>query len=80
MARRSEDWNVALAKDLRDSTSRASSCSRQSRQAWICNWRSGRYIRANKGVKEFAAKVCMVSPNVLSGRRPRLSCTDVGPC
>ena len=70
MARRSRDWNKDLALDLRDAE-----FAREFLLAAIDDGVSvqralGKVIRAI-GVKEFAAKVRMASPNVLRAIHPR---------
>ena len=70
MARRSKDWNVGLAQDLRDTA-----FAREFLQAAVdegidLQVALGKVIRAI-GVKEFAASVSMASPNVLRAIDPR---------
>jgi len=70
MARRSRDWNKGLAQDLTDTE-----FARQFLLATIDEGVSvqralGKVIRAT-GVKEFAEKVRMASPNVLRAIHPR---------
>lgn len=70
MARRSRDWNVGLAEDLRDQQ-----FARQFLLAAIDDGvplqvALGKVVRA-MGVKEFAAKVRMASPNLLRTLNPR---------
>jgi DNA-binding phage protein len=70
MARRSRDWNTGVAQDLRDAE-----FARQFLLAAIDEGVSvqralGKVIRAT-GVKEFAEKVRMASPNVLRAIHPR---------
>ena len=70
MARRSRDWNIGVAQDLRDAE-----FARQFLLAAIDEGVSvqralGKVIRAT-GVKEFAAKIRMASPNVLRAIHPR---------
>lgn len=70
MARRSRDWNRGLAEDLRDP-----GFAREFLLAAIDDGVSvqralGKIVRA-MGVKEFAAKVRMASPNVLRAINPR---------
>ena len=70
MARRSRDWNAGLAEDLRDPEF--------AREFLLATIEEGvplqaalrKAIRA-MGVKEFAAKVRMASPNVLRAIHPR---------
>jgi len=70
MARRSRDWNKGLARDLTDVE-----FSREFLLAAIDEGVSiqqalGKVVRAI-GVKEFAAKIRMASPNVLRAIHPR---------
>jgi DNA-binding phage protein len=70
VARRSKDWNVGLAEDLRDPA-----FAREFLQAAVdegidVQAALGRVIRAI-GVKEFAASVSMASPNVVRAIDPR---------
>ena len=70
MARRSKDWNVGLAEDLRDPT-----FAREFLQAAVdegidVQAALGKVIRAI-GVKEFAASVAMASSNVVRAIDPR---------
>jgi DNA-binding phage protein len=70
MARRSRDWNSGLAQDLR-----APGFAREFLLAAIDEGVSvqqalGKVVRT-MGVKEFAAKVRMASPNVLRAINPR---------
>ena len=70
MARRHRDWNVGLAEDLRDPEF--------VREFWLgaldegvpLQVALGNVVRA-MGVKEFAAKVGMASPNLLRTLNPR---------
>lgn len=64
MARRSEDWNVGLAEDLRDATFTREFLLAAIDEGVDLQVALGKVIRA-MGVKEFAAKVRMASPNVL---------------
>ena len=70
MARRSEDWNVGLAKDLRDATFAREFLLASIDEGVDLQLALGKVIRA-MGVKEFAAKVRMDSPNVLRAINPR---------
>jgi DNA-binding phage protein len=70
MPRRSKDWNAGLAEDLRDPE-----FAREFHLAAIdegvpLQVALGKAIRA-MGVKEFAAKTRMASPNVLRAIHPR---------
>lgn len=70
MARRSEDWSVGLAKDLRDPTFAREFLLASIDEGVDLQLALGKAIRA-MGVKEFAAKVRMASPNVLRAINPR---------
>lgn len=70
MARRSEDWNVGLAKDLRDAAFAREFLLASIDEGVDLQLALGKVIRA-MGVKEFAAKVRMASPNVLRAIDPR---------
>jgi DNA-binding phage protein len=70
VARRSEDWNVGLAKDLRDATFAREFLLASIDEGADLQLALGKVIRA-MGVKEFAAKVRMASPNVLRAINPR---------
>ena len=70
MARRSEDWNVGLAQDLRDSEFAREFLLRAVEEGTPVQVALGKVIRA-MGVKEFAAKVRMASPNLLRAIDPR---------
>ena len=70
MARRSEDWNVGLAKDLRDVAFAREFLLASIDEGVDLHLALGKVIRA-MGVKEFAAKVQMASPNVLRAINPR---------
>ncbi|HUE89434.1 MAG TPA: hypothetical protein VMO26_25430 [Vicinamibacterales bacterium] len=64
MARRSEDWNVGLARDLQDPKFAREFLLGAVEEGVPVQVAIGKVIRA-MGVKEFAAKVRMASPNVL---------------
>lgn len=64
MARRSRDWNVGLAQDLRDSAFAREFLLASIDEGVDLQIALGKVIRA-MGVKEFATKVNMASPNVL---------------
>ena len=64
MARRSKDWNVGLAHDLRNQEFAREFLLAAIDEGVPMQVALGRVIRA-MGVKEFAAKVGMASPNVL---------------
>ena len=70
MARRSEDWNVGLAKDLRDAAFAREFLLASIDEGVDLQLALGKVIRA-MGVKEFAAKVHMAGPNVLRAINPR---------
>jgi DNA-binding phage protein len=70
VARRSEDWNVGLAKDLRDPAFAREFLLASIDEGVDLQLALGKVIRA-MGVKEFAAKVRMASPNVLRAISPR---------
>lgn len=70
MARRSEDWNVGLAADLRDATFAREFLLAAIDEGVDLQIALGKVVRA-MGVKEFAAKVRMASPNVLRAINPR---------
>ena len=64
MARRSEDWNVGLAQDLRDPEFARAFLLAAVEGGVPVQVALGKVIRA-MGVKEFAARIRMASPNVL---------------
>jgi DNA-binding phage protein len=70
VARRSEDWNVGLAKDLRDAVFAREFLLASIDEGVDLQLVLGKVIRA-MGVKEFAARVRMASPNVLRAINPR---------
>src|SRR3970282_2045590 len=70
MARRSEDWNVGLAHDLQDPKFAGEVLLGAGEEGVPVQVALGKVIRA-MGVKEFAAKVRMASPNVLRAINPR---------
>ena len=70
MARRGEDWNVGLAEDLRDAAFARDFLLASIDEGVDLQIALGKVIRA-MGVKEFAAKVRMASPNVLRAINPR---------
>jgi DNA-binding phage protein len=70
VARRSENWNVGLAKDLRDPAFAREFLLASIDEGVDLQLALGKVIRA-MGVKEFAAKVRMASPNVLRAISPR---------
>ena len=76
MARRSEDWNVGLAEDLRDPAFAREFLLAAIDEGMDLQVALGKVIRA-MGVKEFAAQVRMASPNVLRAINPRHNPTQV---
>jgi DNA-binding phage protein len=64
MARRSRDWNEGLAQDLRDPEFAREFLLAAMDEGVPIHVAIGKVVRA-MGVKEFAAKVQMASPNVL---------------
>jgi DNA-binding phage protein len=70
VARRSRDWNVGLAEDLRDPGFAREFLLASIDDGVDIQIALGKVIRAT-GVKEFAAKVHMASPNVLRAINPR---------
>lgn len=70
VARRSEDWDIGLAKDLRDPAFAREFLLASIDEGVDLQLALGKVIRA-MGVKEFAARVCMASPNVLRAINPR---------
>ena len=70
MARRSRDWNEGLAQDLRDEEFARAFLLAAMDEGVPIQYALGKVIRA-MGVKEFAEKVQMASPNVLRAIHPR---------
>ncbi len=70
MARRSEDWNVGLAKDLRDAAFAREFLLASIDEGVDLQIALAKVVRA-MGVKAFAATVRMASPNVLRAINPR---------
>jgi probable addiction module antidote protein len=70
MARRHEDWNVGLAEDLRDPEFAREFLLGAIEEEVPLQVALGKVVRA-MGVKEFAAKVGMASPNLLRTLNPR---------
>jgi probable addiction module antidote protein len=70
MARRSKDWNEGLAQDLRDKDFAREFLLAAIEEGVPIKHALGKVIRA-MGVKEFAAKVGMASPNLLRAINPR---------
>jgi DNA-binding phage protein len=69
-ARRTSDWDVGLAQDLRDSAFVREFLLASIDEDVDLQIALGKVIRA-MGVKEFATKVHMASPNVLHAINPR---------
>jgi len=76
VARRSEDWNVGLAKDLRDAGFAREFLLASIDEGVDLQLALGKVIRA-MGVKEFAGKVRMASPNVWRAINPRHNPTQI---
>jgi DNA-binding phage protein len=70
MARRSEDWSVGLARDLQDPKFAREFLLGAVEQGIPVQAALAKVIRA-MGVKEFAAKVQMASPNLVRAISPR---------
>jgi DNA-binding phage protein len=70
MARRSRDWNEGLAQDLRDQEFAREFLLAAMDEDVPIQIALGKVIRA-MGVKEFAGKVRMASPNVLRAISPQ---------
>jgi DNA-binding phage protein len=70
MARRSRDWNKGLAEDLSDPAFAREFLLAAIDEGVPLQRALGKVIRA-MGVKEFAARVRMASPNVLRATNPR---------
>jgi DNA-binding phage protein len=70
MARRSRDWNEGLARDLRNREFAREFLLAAMEEGVPIQTALGKVIRA-MGVKEFASKVRMASPNVLRAINPR---------
>jgi DNA-binding phage protein len=70
MARRSNDWNAGLAQDLRDPVFAREFLLASIDEGVPLQIALGKVIRA-MGVKEYASKVRMASPNVLRAISPR---------
>lgn len=73
--RRSKDWNSGLAEDLRDPEFAREFLYAASEEGVSIQQALGKVIRA-MGVKEFAAKVGIASPNVLRAINPRHNLTQ----
>mgnify|MGYP003395878478 FL=1 len=70
MARRSKDWNVGLAQDLRDPRFAREFLLAAIEEGVSIQLALGKVIRAI-GVKEFSAKIGIASPNILRAINPR---------
>ena len=70
MARRSKDWNVELAKDLREPRFAREFLLATVEEGVPLQVALGKVVRAT-GVKEFAAKVGIASTNLLRAINPR---------
>ena len=70
MARRSKDWNVGLAQDLRDAVFAREFLLAAIEEGVSIQIALGKVIRAI-GIKEFSTKVGMDSPNILRAINPR---------
>lgn len=70
MAKRSKDWNEGLARDLQDPTFARSFLLAALDEGIPLQTALGKVIRGI-GVKEFAARIDVASPNVLRAISPR---------
>ena len=70
MARRTKDWNKGLAEDLRNRDFAREFLMAAIEEGTPLQHALGKVIRA-VGVKEFAAKIGMESPNLLRAIKPR---------
>ena len=70
MARRSKDWNVGLAQDLRDPRFARDFLLAGIEDGVSIQIALGKVIRAI-GIKEFSAKIGIASPNILRAINPR---------
>src|SRR5436190_13351873 len=70
MARRTKDWNEGLARDLRDPAFAREFLMASLDEGIPLQAALGKVIRAT-GVKEFAARIGIASPNVLRAISPR---------
>lgn len=70
MARRSKDWNEGLAQDLRDPEFARSFLLAAVDEGISLQRALGKAVRA-LGIKEFAMKIGMASPNLLRAINPR---------
>jgi len=70
MARRSKDWNVGLAQDLRDPNFASEFLLAVIEEGVSIQIALGKVIRAI-GIKEFSARTKIASPNILRAINPR---------
>ncbi len=70
MARRSKDWNVGLAQDLREPRFAREFLLAAIEEGVSIQIALGKVIRAI-GIKEFSAKIGIASPNILRAIHPR---------
>jgi len=70
MARRSIDWNIGLAEDLRDPAFAREFLLAAIEEGVSLQVALGKVVRAG-GVREFAATVGMAAPNLLRAINPR---------
>ena len=70
MARRSKDWNEGLARDLKDPAFARAFLLAVIEDGGSLQHALGKAVRAI-GVKEFAARVRMASPNLVRAIHPR---------
>jgi DNA-binding phage protein len=70
MARRSKDWNVGLAQDLRDPNFAREFLLAANEEGVSIQIALGKVIRAI-GIKEFSARIKIASPNILRAINPR---------
>ena len=70
MARRTKDWNKGLAKDLRNREFAREFLMAAIEEGIPLQHALAKVVRAS-GVKEFAAKIGMESPNLLRAINPR---------
>jgi len=70
MTRRSKDWNIGLAQDLRDPHFAREFLLAAIEDGVPIQVALGKVIRAI-GIKEFSAKISVASPNILRAINPR---------
>ena len=75
MARRSKDWNLGLAQDLRDSEFAREFLLAAVEEGVSIQIALGKVIRAI-GIKEFSARIKIASPNILRAINPRHNPTE----